>query len=32
VLKEPLPTFLILVFIGKALRYVVLAAATLSLI
>lgn len=32
VLKEPLPTFLILVFIGKALRYVVLAAATLSVI
>ncbi|MCJ9749860.1 DedA family protein [Neorhizobium sp. BETTINA12A] len=30
VLKEPLPTFLILVFIGKAVRYVVLAAATLS--
>ncbi|MCK8781025.1 DedA family protein [Rhizobium sp. NTR19] len=32
VMREPLPTFLVLVFIGKALRYTVLAAATLSMI
>lgn len=32
VLKEPLPIFLILVFIGKASRYLVLAGATLSVI
>ena len=32
VLKEPLPIFLILVFIGKGIRYLVLAAATFSLI
>ncbi|KGE00699.1 YqaA family protein [Rhizobium sp. YS-1r] len=32
VLKEPLPIFLILVFIGKSIRYLVLTAATLSLI
>lgn len=32
VLKEPLPIFLILVYIGKSLRYVALIAATLSLI
>ncbi|SMF70401.1 membrane protein YqaA, SNARE-associated domain [Xaviernesmea oryzae] len=31
VLREPLPTFLVLVFIGKGIRYLVLAAATLSL-
>lgn len=31
VLKEPLPVFLILVFIGKGIRYLVLAAATLSI-
>lgn len=30
VLKEPLPTFLVLVFIGKAFRYLVLAAVTLG--
>lgn len=32
VLREPLPTFLLLVFIGKGLRYVVLVAATVSVI
>ena len=32
VLREPLPTFLILVLIGKAARYIVLALATLSFI
>jgi membrane protein YqaA with SNARE-associated domain len=32
VLREPLPTFLLLVFIGKAARYLVLAAATHGLI
>ncbi|MBP1846718.1 membrane protein YqaA with SNARE-associated domain [Rhizobium petrolearium] len=32
VLKEPLPIFLILVFIGKSIRYLVLTAATLSLV
>jgi membrane protein YqaA with SNARE-associated domain len=32
VLREPFWTFLILVFIGKSLRYLVLAAATLSII
>lgn len=32
VLREPLPTFLLLVFIGKALRYVVLASVTHGLI
>ncbi len=31
VLREPLPTFLALVFIGKALRYALVAAATLGL-
>lgn len=30
VMREPLPTFLILVFIGKAARYLVLAAITLG--
>lgn len=30
VMREPLPTFLILVFIGKATRYIVLAAITLG--
>lgn len=32
VMREPLPTFLILVFIGKAARYLVLAAITLGLL
>lgn len=32
VMREPLLTFLVLVFIGKALRYTVLAAATVSMI
>nr|CAD6430930.1 DedA family protein [Rhizobium sp. Q54] len=32
VLREPLPAFLLLVFIGKAARYVVLAAATHGLL
>ncbi|MEQ1405805.1 YqaA family protein [Neorhizobium sp. Rsf11] len=32
ILKEPLPIFLILVYIGKSIRYLVLTAATLSLI
>lgn len=32
VLKEPLPTFLVLVFIGKTLRYGVVAAVTLGVI
>lgn len=32
VLKEPLPIFLILVYIGKSIRYLVLTAATLSLV
>jgi membrane protein YqaA with SNARE-associated domain len=32
VMREPLPTFLVLVFIGKALRYGVLAAITLGVI
>ena len=31
VLREPLPTFLALVFIGKALRYALVAAATLGM-
>ena len=28
VLREPLPTFLLLVFVGKAARYIVLASVT----
>lgn len=32
VMREPLPTFLILVFIGKAARYLILAAITLGLL
>ncbi len=32
VMREPLPTFLILVFIGKAARYLVFAAITLGLL
>jgi membrane protein YqaA with SNARE-associated domain len=31
ILREPLPTFLTLVFIGKALRYALVAAATLGI-
>ena len=31
ILREPLPTFLTLVFIGKALRYALVAAATLGM-
>ena len=31
VLREPLPTFLVLVFVAKAFRYVVLVAATLGI-
>lgn len=32
ILREPFPTFVLLVFIGKALRYCVLAAATLGVV